>query len=243
MSRPRLLVADDNPMSLQFLAEAFTQLGVDVVSATDGGRALALAQEHAFDLLVLDLNMPVHDGCAVLAMIRAGSGPSRAAPIWATSAELDVTKTAALKVRGFDQVLAKPITIQALRDALARRLPQVGFASESEPTCRLDDAQALRTTGGDAAIVIALRGLFAAELAGLPAELAQFAAQKDRDALRARLHRLSASAGFCGAPGLIAAIASLRERLEHDAWPDNAIESLLIECGHVHDAIKGSAPT
>ncbi|MCW5578643.1 MAG: response regulator, partial [Dokdonella sp.] len=58
MPRPRLLVADDNPLSLRFFADALDALGIDSVLAADGEQALARADGGAFDALILDLRMP-----------------------------------------------------------------------------------------------------------------------------------------------------------------------------------------
>lgn len=239
MSHFSLLVADDNALSLQFLAAAFAQLGADVTCAADGGQAVALAGKRAFDLLVLDLNMPVQDGCAVLEAIRAGAGPSRQAPALATSAEVDAEHAAALAAHGFAQVLAKPLTIEILREALEHHLPQARLCTTIP--CELDDARALHAVAGDASILAALRALFVTELSELPVELASLATQRDREGLRARLHRLAASAGFCGTPSLTAAIARLRIELEHDVWPGAAVEAFLDHCHRVHDVLRAAA--
>lgn len=91
----------------------------------------------------------------------------------------------------------------------------------------LDDEQARRAAGGDMAIVAALRALFVGELAALPAEIEAMAQRDDRDALRERLHRLDASAGFCGVPALIAAAARLRSLLDGTTWPTEGIADFL----------------
>ena len=74
---PKILVADDNPISLGFFADALAQLGSDVERACDGLGALAAAQRERFDLLLLDVNMPGLDGIGALRRIRAEPGPSR----------------------------------------------------------------------------------------------------------------------------------------------------------------------
>ena len=232
MPRPRILVADDNPVSLRFFADALDALGIDCTLAPDGARAVAEAENTAFDVLLLDIHMPVHGGAEVLARVRAGNGPSRSSPALATSAQTDAATDAALRAAGFAAVLSKPIGVDALRAALARHLPRGGDAMPV-----LDDAQALDAAGGDRAIVAALRGLFAAELDALPADIESLAVRKDDAGLRDRLHRLDASAGFCGAPALQEAIARLRGALVDEEWPQAAIEDFLAACAHVRAAL------
>lgn len=235
MTPPRVLVADDNPISLRWLCDALHTLGCEPIQACDGAQALALAQEQACDLLLLDLRMPHLDGMEVLRRIREGSGPSRSTPAIASSAEVDAQLGARLHAAGFIAVLAKPMRLEDLRAALAIHLGESARAAGA-----FDDVQALRVAGVDAAIVSALRGLFEAELAALPAELEALAARADLAGLRARLHRLAASAGLCGAAQLNVAITQLRGALTEGIWPQPAIDSLLAACRETRAALAAS---
>jgi hypothetical protein len=118
---------------------------------------------------------------------------SAASPALASSAALDASTARELRASGFAAVLRKPLGLTDLATALAP------FASRVLDTHRALDAC------GDGTVLAALRGLFRAELAALPAELERLSA--DLPALRDRLHRLRASCGFCGATRLDAACA------------------------------------
>ena len=223
VSMLRVLVADDNPLSLQFFHAALTTLGVDCIQACDGAAALALAHRDAFDLMLLDVHMPLLDGPQALKQIRAQQGPSQCATALATTADNDVATGAALRDAGFADVLVKPLTVEALRAALDRHLP--ARHSQKEPSDSdewLDEDHALAVAGGDRAISNALRGLLVAELDSLPAELALISERRDAHALRERLHRLDASAGFCGVPALVRAGSLLRNALDAPLWPARA---------------------
>ena len=225
MSPPCVLVADDNPLSLRFLTEALAACGAECMAAADGIEAVDRALERAFDLLLLDARMPGLDGRAALARIRSQSGPSRHTIALATTADPAPSMQAALIAAGFAAALVKPLGIDTLRAALAAHLP---IAIQLKEGARmLDDEQALRAAGGDAGIADALRRLFTEELDALPTELAAIGANTDHAALHERLHRLDASAGFCGTPGLAAAAAGLRARLDGPDWPADAITDFL----------------
>jgi CheY-like chemotaxis protein/HPt (histidine-containing phosphotransfer) domain-containing protein len=223
-----LLIADDNPLSLQFFSEAIALAGHTSVTAENGVAAVALALEHSFDLLLLDARMPGIDGIQTLARIRATSASNRDIPALATTANASID-SAALIDSGFLDIVYKPVGLAALHAKLARHL---SAANDEGNTRRLlDDALAAEKTGGDASIVAALRGLFAAELEALPAELDQIAGRSDRAALHDRLHRLDASAGFCGAPLVSQAIGELRRALDADSrWPVAAMAGLASVC-------------
>jgi len=235
---PNVLVADDNPVSLRFFADAMAQLGLSCALANDGLEAVAQAQHARFDLLLLDARMPGLDGAQALAEIRGGSGPSRDVVALATSADASVAVRHELLQAGFVDVIAKPLRLETLRAALAHRFPDLtGEApAQASPPAEspLDDARALVAAGGDAGIVAALRGLLVGELDGLPAEFDGMAASGDTAALLDRLHRLDASAGFCGAPGLARAGAKLRLALNiQSGWPHAAAADFLATCAEV----------
>jgi len=230
---PNVLVADDNPVSLQFFADALAQLGMHCGLANDGLEAVAQAGQTRFDLLLLDARMPGLDGSQALAQIRAQPGPSREAVALASTADASGATRAALLQAGFAEVVAKPVTVATLRTALARHLQDLRVDRPADPSSApsLDDRSALAAVGGDAKIVAALRALLVAELDALPAELTGLQARNDIAGLRDRLHRLDASAGFCGAPALARAGATLRAALDaHDDWPHAACAEFLAAC-------------
>lgn len=245
---PNILVADDNPVSLRFFAEALAQLGFACELARDGIETVAEAKRTRFDLLLLDARMPGLDGVQALARIRALPGPSRDAAALATTADASEATRRDLVDAGFVEVIVKPVTVSALRAALARHL---GASTQDAPPLSgldedndLDDAGALAATGGDVSILAALRGLLMRELDVLPSELADIAARADSAALRDRLHRLDASAGFCGTPVLVRAGAKLRSALDAgDGWPHAAAKDFLAACANVRTTLARSGVT
>lgn len=230
----QVLVADDNPLSLAFFSEAIRLAGHLATTAADGTRAVEAASCRQFDLLLLDTRMPGLDGPAALHSIRSGSGPSRRSPAVATSADAGISRPGLLDA-GFGEVLVKPVAIDALHELLARYLGQ----GEPGDAVLLDNALALEKAGGNETIVTALRQLLDGELHALPAEIGAFAGNADRKALLERLHRLEASAGFCGTPSLAQAVATLRAKIDAGpAWPDSALVDFLRVCARTREALR-----
>jgi CheY-like chemotaxis protein/HPt (histidine-containing phosphotransfer) domain-containing protein len=240
---PRVLVADDNPLSLQFFREALAAFGIDCTSAIDGAAALESARRDAFDLLLLDARMPGLDGPEVLRRIRTLQGPSRGATALATTADNDAATHVTLRAAGFVDVLVKPLAVNKLRAALDRHLPVDRGLYATDPAEWFDEGHALAAAGGDRTIAAALRRLFIEELDMLPAELAVIGKRCDAQALRDRLHRLDASAGFCGAPVLVQAGSELRAVLDAPAWPEQAIDRFLKICAHARATLAHVAST
>lgn len=233
----RILVADDNPVSLGFLVEALQSLGHAVTGVDDGGKALDAAMDQAFDLLLLDLRMPVLDGVEVLRRLRQSGGASCNAHALATSADAGMADSL-VRETGFADVLRKPVAVAELKSRLEPWLPAIEPSPESP---WLDDDAASAQAHGSPQIVMTLRRLLDGELAALPDEVAKLAASTDFHGLRERLHRLLASAGFCGATKLGQACTLVRVALESGSeWPRSALERLLEAAAHTRTQIEAS---
>ncbi|HET9032524.1 MAG TPA: response regulator [Dokdonella sp.] len=227
-----VLIADDNPLSLHFFSESITLAGHEATLAEDGTAALSLADKQSFDLILLDARMPGLDGSSVLHAIRSEGQRNRMTPALLTTAEASANRNALIAM-GFAEVLYKPIGVAALHASLGRHL-----TDSANTGTLLDDAMAAETTGGNASIIAALRGLFAGELDALAEELDQFAASSDYPGLLDRLHRLDASAGFCGAPALTKSIKVLRAQVHAGKdWPTSAIANFLRTCMQTRAAL------
>lgn len=235
---PRILIADDNPLSLRFFEDVLRAAGHDCTCVGNGLDAVAAVSARHFDLLLFDARMPGLDGPGALQRIRTNDHPSRDCPALATTADNDATSRERLLAAGFAEVLPKPLAAATLRAAVAAHL-RVAL----DPAVPLDDARALSAAGGDVAIVAALRDLLAGELSGLPEQVECWARERDFDALRECLHRLDASAGFCGASALADAIAQLRaaQAESHPAWPEVAIAKFLAACETLHTDLARSS--
>ena len=120
----RALVVDDLPVSLGALSDTLSVLGLQVHALDDPQAALHLVQAEAaagraFDLLVLDWQMPALDGPATLRAMRAALGGSLPPALLVTAFNEPGLHQQA-EAAGFAQVLTKPITPSDLMDALAQ---------------------------------------------------------------------------------------------------------------------------
>lgn len=114
-SRPKLegrvLIAEDFPDTRELLSHAFTRAGVEVTAVENGRQAVDAAEGQAFDLILMDLRMPLMDGQAAAAELRRRGC---LAPIIALSASAAGREPDALREGGFDEYWPKPISIEQL---------------------------------------------------------------------------------------------------------------------------------
>ncbi|RZJ03665.1 MAG: response regulator [Brevundimonas sp.] len=117
----RLLVADDHATNLKVVEIILAQTGVAVTAVTDGQQAVAAHSRQAFDLILMDMQMPVMDGLTAVALIRAAeaaSGGTRT-PIIMLTANASPEHVAAGHAAGADRHMTKPISPAELLSAIA----------------------------------------------------------------------------------------------------------------------------
>jgi CheY-like chemotaxis protein len=129
----RLLLVDDNPLN-QILARAMLeQDGHYVMVVADGLEALAAVQEQSFDLVLMDMQMPVMDGMEAARRIRGLDSPVRDVPIVALTANVMAEEIASCHEAGMNDHLAKPIDRDLLRQIIVTWATSGDLSSASAP--------------------------------------------------------------------------------------------------------------
>jgi PAS domain S-box-containing protein len=118
--RASILIAEDNDINRELVTQMLARLGHDGVTASNGREALAAAQGRAFDLILMDIQMPEMDGVSAAAAIRALPGEHGSAPIVAVTANAMVGDRERYLASGFDDYLAKPLHLDQLQEVIAR---------------------------------------------------------------------------------------------------------------------------
>ncbi|UPG91945.1 response regulator [Luteibacter aegosomaticola] len=198
----KVLVADDDPSTRQFLSGALVSLGYNVALAVDGADALRQARATRFDALILDCRMP-HGGAMEVwrDLLDSIDAASAGVPAFATSAEISPLLRSDLEAAGFTGAIEKPCKIASLGQALDAALgvdPRMAVLSDEDGL----------VASGDANVLGALRDLLRIELVQLRNELHEL--EHDPASLVDRLHRLRSACGFCGATRLGAQAKALQ---------------------------------
>jgi PAS domain S-box-containing protein len=116
----RVLVVEDNPTNRLVATKMLSQLGAEVTTAEDGAQGVAAVEAADFDIIFMDIQMPVMDGVEATRRIRAMAPPKCRIPIVATTANVMPEQLSAYRASGINGVVAKPISPVALVTEVAR---------------------------------------------------------------------------------------------------------------------------
>ncbi len=117
----KILVAEDDLASRELIREILETCGYQVLEARDGREALQRVEETAPDLVLLDIQIPVMDGFAVLRQLRQDSRFARLPVVAVTAYAMRGDREKALAA-GFDAYLTKPLNAAALKKQLEQLL-------------------------------------------------------------------------------------------------------------------------
>jgi two-component system, sensor histidine kinase len=123
LRRLGILCAEDNPYGRVILNTILTELGHRADFASSGEEAIA-AVTRGYDALLMDITLPGIDGLEATRRIRALAGAAGETPIIGISGRSEAGDEAAARAAGMNAYLRKPLSPQALSDALAAVLPK-----------------------------------------------------------------------------------------------------------------------
>jgi two-component system cell cycle response regulator DivK len=119
----KILVVEDNEQNRILMRQILTYHGYEVLEAADGAAGLKMAGEHMPDLILLDLQMPVMGGLAVIRELRKTPELSKLKVMAVTSFAMKGDREKALEA-GFDEYVTKPIDTRKFVELVKSIIPR-----------------------------------------------------------------------------------------------------------------------
>jgi len=236
----RALVAEDNATSRMILAQILTQLGIAIEPAEDGVTALRLLETGAYDLALIDMELPGRDGSEVVRQLRALASPVCDLPVVAVTAHAMPASHDAILAAGANAILQKPVGgIETVGRAIAGVLGLSADAADDAPDrSGPAEAQALADRAGLNRL-LAMAGPAGSrellerlddDLRRTRAGLAEGLSGQDPQRIRAETHVLIALAGAVGADLLLALARGMNAAVHRgeDVTADQQTETLTL---------------
>ena len=230
----RVLIAEDDATNREVARELLESIGFVVDAVPDGDRAVEKYAANAYDLVLMDVQMPGMDGLAATRAIRLRTDRPRI-PVLAMTANVYAEDRRACADAGMDDFVAKPVNPEALYAILAhwllprgsasapdaqtdsQTLPVAGPDAAASPIEGVDWARGVQRMSGDATKFRRLLHLFADTHGDDERAMAESLARDDREGLRRQVHALKGAAGSIGATALLAAATALESAIRGGA--------------------------
>jgi PAS domain S-box-containing protein len=217
-ARLQVLLADDNAVNQQLALVLLKKMGYRADVATNGAEVLEALSRRPYDVVLMDVEMPVMDGLEASRRINQEWPAGQRPRIIAMTANAMQGDREACLAAGMDDYLSKPIRREELAAALARSEARVVSAEQSVIADGVDDPGPvdlgeLEAAVGDPTFVRELISTFLNDAPDLLGELRSSLEQRDFEELRRAAHTLKANGRTFGATGL----AALSEELELSA--------------------------
>lgn len=206
----KVLVVDDDELNQRMMQLILTREGHHVHIAADGRDALETVKMHEFDIILMDLQMPVMDGIEASRRIRAHEGGGRNSYIVALTASYLPERGQELFEAGIDNYIAKPFDVTHLRQMLNYGLDyrRSRNAMVSRPVLTeitgpasqdLDIVAGLKMVGGDEETYRELLADFVEKIPGQYKRLERCLAEKDLEGLARIAHNIRGVSSSLGA--------------------------------------------
>jgi len=216
----RVLLAEDGRDSQRLISAILTEAGAEVTTALNGKEAVRLALSQVFDLILLDIQMPVLDGYAAAARIRAGNP---GVPIIALSAHATAQDRAKSLESGCREYMTKPFEINAFLKMVAKYLccsNAAGvLASAANPAGKL--AGGYRSKLADNPKRKRVLEQYIAELPGDVAKLERLMKKGRFSEIAFMIHQIKGTGSLYGFPRITELAAAAEEAIE-GGNPDHA---------------------
>ena len=218
----RLLLVEDNELNQQVAAELLGAMGCQVDIAGNGREALECLDRQRYELVLMDMQMPVLDGLAATRELRRRPELAELPVVAMTANALREDREACLAA-GMNDFISKPFEPQTLHTVLQRwlgqrrELPQAAQPAQALQLAGVDVAAGLRRVLGNEALYRQLLGQFLVGQAALPERLAQALATGDLALARHLAHGCKGVAATLGAEAVAQAAAALEQQLRGSA--------------------------
>ena len=201
-----VLVVEDNEINREVICNMLRLDGHRVTVAENGQLGVDAAAAHRFDVILMDISMPVMDGPTATRHIRSGGGPSADIPIIAVSANVLPDAVDEFSSAGMTAFVGKPIALDALRKALRAVTEPDALIQPEDEADHIGDLRA--SLGAD--VFDKLLAKYLSEGDAIVAQLAQLEAdESDLDQVAQECHRLAGSAATFGAIGFRNALIAI----------------------------------
>ena len=236
----KVLAVDDNAANLKLVTELLRSFNADIYQASCGEDALKHFNQHRFDIVFMDIQMPGMDGVETTKCMRALEAGEHRTPIVALTAHALIEEKRQLIAAGLDDHLAKPLDENSLTRILRKWcnrnetntehdfLPPLRSSSKTmihepnstKPGAVVDKELSLKLSNGKVDLAKDMLTMLLDSLTTDQHTINDSFTQKDYDNLLEQIHRLHGATCYCGVPRLKDIASSTETLIKQENWTE-----------------------
>lgn len=230
----RILVAEDQYINQQLMLAYLERAGHRAELAQNGQEVVELAAARPYDLILMDMQMPILGGPEASRAIRAGGGPNACTPIIAVTAGAMPREIEECLAAGMNDHVLKPIDERLLVNAILHWAPEPGHPpadeappadavppsppAETEPLIQPERLDRLAAVAGQERVAMLL-GRMRGSIEDSLAAIERAAAQADQGTIAFEVHRLAGSGATLSLQALTSAARAVEDSLQQPDAP------------------------
>ncbi|MES9862631.1 MAG: ATP-binding protein [Candidatus Thiodiazotropha sp. LLP2] len=226
-----ILIVDDSNVNLMLAKTLLTNEGAEVVAEKSAVDALKKIPDYNFDLILLDLEMPVMSGIEAAVELRQANSPTEKTPIIAVTAHVLPEKRQEVADAGMNDMLAKPYLPEQLYSIIAKWCDKINYQTtlvSSKPnraveTPVYDREIALASVAGNQEAARLILKEFLAMLPDIESTIRRASVKNDTTTLFQVIHKLAGSASSSGAPSIHTNAMRLKSIMKRENQPEDLI--------------------
>lgn len=257
----RALCVDDNHINLLLIETLLTDIGVQVSTADNGQSALTMFKQESFDIVFMDIQMPIMSGqeCTEAMRLWEHEQNLEATPIIAVTAHALPHETDSFKESGLNYCLRKPISEQTLLQSITKwtgvaistpdqiKPSAINFSNQQQLPI-IDYEEGYRLANGRESLAHELLAMLLDSLPNDRIYLQNARSQDDRAALLERIHRIHGATQYCGVPQLRSICKTCETLIKNEVTQislaldelDAAIERVLMQLAQANSSLLPS---
>lgn len=248
----KALVVDDNDANLKLMCTLLSDMIESYDTAHNGAQAVSLAKSRKYDLIFLDIQMPIMDGVTACKLIIESSLNEQTPIIAVTAHALASEKESLLKI-GFTSYLTKPIDEEILMQTIAEygaegyqpKVPQVKIINSEPPfvSDNLNWELAMERANGKEELANEMLSMLLLSIPETQKSIEQALHEKDSDALLTVIHKFHGACCYTGVPKLKALAETIETALKkriglNEIEPEvfelqDCLSSLMVDAGSI----------